>query len=60
MSEMKIKFNPDLDHQKEAINAIVGYLKQKIQKTHFQASILLSKWKLVRVKHTFTCEAHLS
>lgn len=24
MSEMKIKFNPDLDHQKDAINAVVG------------------------------------
>ncbi|HBC3440382.1 TPA: DEAD/DEAH box helicase family protein [Vibrio parahaemolyticus] len=24
MSEMKIKFNPDLDHQRDAINAVVG------------------------------------
>ncbi|MBZ0057806.1 MULTISPECIES: type III restriction-modification system endonuclease [unclassified Leclercia] len=24
MSEMKIKFNPDLDHQRDAINAIIG------------------------------------
>ncbi|RYU64319.1 type III restriction-modification system endonuclease [Aliivibrio finisterrensis] len=39
MSEMKIKFNPDLDHQKEAINAIVGVFEgQETFQSNFTVS----------------------
>ncbi|MEZ9124848.1 type III restriction-modification system endonuclease [Vibrio cyclitrophicus] len=39
MSEMKIKFNPDLDHQKEAINAVVGVFEgQETFQSNFSVS----------------------
>lgn len=39
MSEMKIKFNPDLDHQKEAINAIIGVFEgQQTFQSNFSVS----------------------
>ncbi|MEZ9804559.1 type III restriction-modification system endonuclease [Vibrio sp. 10N.261.55.B8] len=39
MSEMKIKFNPDLTHQKEAINAIVGVFEgQETFQSNFSVS----------------------
>lgn len=39
MSEMKIKFNPDLLHQKDAINAVVGVFKgQEIFQSNFSVS----------------------
>ncbi|SHO23769.1 Type III restriction-modification system restriction subunit [Moritella viscosa] len=39
MSEMKIKFNPDLTHQKEAINAVVGVFEgQETFQSNFSVS----------------------
>lgn len=39
MSEMKIKFDPDLAHQKEAINAVVGVFEgQEIFQSNFTVS----------------------
>ncbi|TMS61770.1 DEAD/DEAH box helicase family protein [Pseudoalteromonas sp. S3173] len=39
MSEMKIKFNPDLDHQKEAINAVIGVFEgQETFQSNFSVS----------------------
>ncbi|MFS1911129.1 type III restriction-modification system endonuclease [Vibrio sp. 10N.286.48.B7] len=39
MSEMKIKFNPDLTHQKEAINAVVGVFEgQEVFQSNFSVS----------------------
>ena len=39
MSEMKIKFNPALDHQKEAINAIIGVFEgQETFQSNFSVS----------------------
>lgn len=39
MSEMKIKFNPDLTHQKDAINAIVGVFEgQETFQSNFSVS----------------------
>ncbi|MEZ9651805.1 type III restriction-modification system endonuclease [Vibrio lentus] len=39
MSEMKIKFNPDLTHQKDAINAVVGVFEgQEVFQSNFSVS----------------------
>ncbi|WP_261817619.1 type III restriction-modification system endonuclease [Vibrio gallicus] len=39
MSEMKIKFNPNLDHQKDAINAVVGVFEgQETFQSNFSVS----------------------
>lgn len=39
MSEMKMKFNPDLAHQKEAINAVIGVFEgQEVFQSNFSVS----------------------
>ena len=39
MSEMKIKFNPDLGHQRDAINAVVGVFEgQETFQSNFSVS----------------------
>ncbi|MGP5417743.1 hypothetical protein ACTXMT_12995, partial [Psychrobacter faecalis] len=48
MSEMKIKFNPDLSHQKDAVSAVVGVFEgqETFQSNFSVASSALSNEQL--------------